>query len=101
MSEEKSNKVLGKKIIVREMECAPNGLTKIKFPPAIILSYENEEYKIMLERKVRLNRRLVQYATISARHVGYPVSSLKKTGLLAVAGRFDSGEDFIACINLK
>lgn len=100
LDEENPAKIIGKKFIIRNLECAPNGLTDLKFPPVTVLGFENGKYKIALDQEVQLNNKSVKYGTISARHVGHAVSDMKKSGLLAVTGEFDSGEDFIACINL-
>jgi hypothetical protein len=63
------------------------------------ISYcSNNWYRIDFNEPFMLNGTRENYAMITARHRGYPVSRISKRGILGVNGSFESGHDFIGLI---
>ncbi len=71
-------------------------------PPAvvegIVQSFDGRSYRVAFARSVEMAGRTEHYATVSARHVGHPVSAASKHGILAVNGHLESGQGFIALL---
>jgi hypothetical protein len=92
---ENPRKVLGARIRLSEFD----GLGPE--PPnatGVIESFDGEEYRLRFEHPVNVAGTNVSGAAIRARHRGYPVSSAGRFGILAVAGRMESGAQFICSI---
>ena len=69
-------------------------------PPAVVegvvQSFDGRSYRVTFDAPVEMGGRTEHYATVSARHAGYPVSAASKRGILAVHGLLESGQGFIA-----
>ena len=96
-SKEIPEKILGIHIEIKE----PDGLAvnPPAIPEAIVTHYDNEKYKLEFTQPLIINNRTENYVYASARHVGYPIYRVKKSGILGVNTILESGEKFIACIN--
>lgn len=101
MKKEQPDKILNKNIILKSIEAAPNGLISGLIIDGVIKSFDNDNYKVEFIAPVKINGKEEKTARISARHENYPISDSNKNAILAVAGEFGSGEDFLALINLK
>ncbi len=100
-TKETPDKILNKNIILKSIEAAPNGLIPDLAIEAIIKTYDGSKYYLEFVAPTKVNSNIERSAWISARHVGFPISSSKKNGILSVNGEFASGEQFLAIINLK
>jgi hypothetical protein len=92
---ENPRKVLGARIRLSEID----GLGPE--PPeamGVIESFDGAEYRLRFEHPLNVSGARVSAAAIRARHRGYPVSSAGRLGVLAVAGRMESGAQFIGTI---
>lgn len=58
-------------------------------------------YRLVFVSPQEVGGRQESFATVSARHAGYPVSSAGRRRVLAVAGYMQSGAAFIACIRRR
>lgn len=101
-TQEKPKKIIGKTVQLREIECAPNGLLpkSKKIPPMVVPEFINLKYRLEFLEPFELNGKIESFAYIQSRYKGYPISNIKKRGTLVVTGNFESGETFIAQINL-
>ena len=92
--------VLGRRAQLADLESGPRGLHpgQPHLPPAIVVRFVPEAtYVLRFETPVSWLDRTETHATVSARHVGYPVSLAAKPWRrrVTVAGQFGSGEAFI------
>lgn len=101
--EEKPEKILNKKIVLKDIEAAPNGLMPDLNIEAAVKSFEDGRYNIKFLSPVEINGNEEKSAWISSRVVGSPISNAKKNEFMAVSvnGQFGSGETFLAQIVLK
>jgi hypothetical protein len=95
-SKEKPERVNGSKVRLGGFEnVGPN-------PPKQLLgviSYGSENwYRIDFDEPFMRDGTRENYAMITARHAGYPVSRMSKRGILGVNGAFESGHGFIAIV---
>ena len=69
-------------------------------PDASIEEFESGSYVVRFVQPVRIDDYLESYATIHARHAGWPISAARrgKRRLLAVNGELESGRGFRAMI---
>ncbi len=63
-----------------------------------ITHFSDNLYRINFDEPFMRDGLKENYATIIARHKGYPISRMSKRGILAVSGKFESGHDFIALV---
>ncbi|MGD0078941.1 MAG: hypothetical protein ABSB91_10015 [Sedimentisphaerales bacterium] len=93
---ERPEKILGKHLKILE----PDGLgpKPPNLPEAIAIYYDNGTYKLEFVEPFRFEGRVEKFVFISARHGGYPISRVKKRGLLGINGTLESGIGFIACL---
>ena len=64
-----------------------------------VISYgSNNWYRIDFDEPFMRNGVWENYAMISARHEGHPVSRMSKRGILGVNGSFESGHGFIGLV---
>lgn len=101
MKKEQPDKILNKNIILKGIEAAPNGLISGLVIEGVIKTFDNDNYRVEFIVPAKLNGKTEKTARISARHENCPISDANKNAILAVAGEFGSGADFLACINLK
>jgi len=64
----------------------------------IILFDSDNWYRIDFDKPFIRNGVLENFAMITARHKGYPVSRMSKRGILGVNGYFESGHAFIGLV---
>ena len=98
-SKEKPEKIIGLKVRLGEIDgLGPN-------PPEVLVgnikSFEKEVYHIVFDEPATIDGVKETYATVSARHLGHPVSRISKRGILAVGGKLESGKGFISLIAKK
>jgi len=98
-SKEKPEKIIGTKVRLGEFDgLGPN-------PPEMLVgninSFEKDKYHIDFDEPAIIDGIKENYATVSARHSGHPVSRISKRGILAVGGKFESGKGFISLIAKK
>jgi hypothetical protein len=91
---ERPEKILGTHLKIIE----PDGLgpTPPNLPEAIVIHYDNGIYTLEFVEPFRFEGRVEKLVLISARHVGYLISRVKKYGLLGINGTLESGIGFIA-----
>ena len=91
---ERPEKILGRHLKILE----PDGLgpTPPNLPEAIVTHYDKSIYTLEFVEPFRFEGRVEKFVFISARHAGYPISRVKKYGLLAINGTLESGKGFIA-----
>ena len=98
-SKEKPEKIIGTKVRLGEFD----GLGQN--PPELLVgnikSYENDKYYIDFDEPAIIDGIKENYATVTARHLGHPVSRISKRGILAVGGKLESGKGFISLIAKK
>ena len=95
-SKEKPDKIIGLRVRLAEFDgLGPN-------PPELlrgsIIEYIDGRYRINLDEPTTIDGKNENYAIVSAKHGGYPVSRISKRGILAVGGKFESGRGFISLI---
>lgn len=92
--------VLGRTIQLKQLEGLGND------PPdsleGDIWHFEDDTYRVLFAQPITINGRTTKGATITARHVGYPISRAKRLlfRTRAVCGKMDSGQQFTAMIRL-
>jgi hypothetical protein len=91
---EKPQKILGIRLKITE----PDGLgpTPPDLPEAIATYYENGRYKLEFVEPFHFEGRTEKFVFINARHIGYPISRVRRHGWLGVNGTLESGAGFIA-----
>jgi len=99
-TKERPGRVLGRRVQLASLESGPRGLDPDQphLPPAIVESFvPKATYLLRFETPVSWLDRAETHATVSARHVGYPVSlaTLPWRRRITVTGQFGSGEGFI------
>ena len=98
-SKEKPDKIIGVKVRLRDFD----GLGKN--PPdeltGVIADFSHGGYRIQFEKPFIFDGNEENYAIVSARHVGFPVSRISKRRILAVGGKLESGRGFISLIAKK
>jgi len=93
---ERPERVVGKLIQFRGIESG----APLSLPTARVVSFDGHAYVAELTSPVILNGSAYSVVSISARHRGFPVSAVSRRGVLAVAGEFPIGYEFIACVTL-
>jgi hypothetical protein len=91
---ERPNKILGTRLKITDTDGL--GRTPPNLPEAIAIHYENGTYKLEFVETFNFGGRVEKFVYVKARHVGYPISRVKKRGLLAINGTLESGVSFIA-----
>jgi hypothetical protein len=93
---ENPNRIIGAKILFSGV----NGLDldAKQLPDAVVSDYQDPHYRVVFEAPVDIGTRPSKEARISARHVGYPISRMRRSrfGVLAVNGQLDTGQFFRA-----
>lgn len=98
---EKPDKILDRNVILKSIEAAPDGLIPNLTIEAIVKTHDGSKYYLEFLSSIKVSGNIEKSAWISARHTGFPVSSSGKKRALSVNGKFTSGEQFLAQINLK
>jgi hypothetical protein len=93
---ERPERVVGKLIQFHAIESG----APLSLPTARVVSFDGRAYVVELTSPVILNGSTYSVVSISARHRGFPVSAVSRRGVLAVAGEFPIGSEFIACVTL-
>jgi hypothetical protein len=95
---EKPEKVIGTRLKITETDGL--GPTRPDLPEAIATYYEKGRYKLEFVEPFRFEGRTETFVFINARHIGYPISRVKRHGWLGVNGTLESGVGFIANLTL-
>jgi len=102
---ERPQRLIGRRVQLAELESGPLGLdpNQPRLPPANVESFTPDgRYFLRFPLPVVWLGKLETHATISSRHVGYPVSlaaDLDRRDIV-VAGNFGSGEAFIGMLRV-
>jgi hypothetical protein len=83
---------------VRLTEIDGVGPTPPTVVEGIVQSFDGGFYRIAFAESVEIAGRTEHSATVSARHLEYPVSAASGHGILAVNGKLESGQGFIALL---
>jgi hypothetical protein len=102
---EHPQRIIGRRVHLAELESGPLGLdpNQPRLPPANVESFGPDgRYFLRFQLPVTWLGKLETHATISSRHVGYPVSLAAGVDrrCIAVAGNFGSGEAFIGLLRI-
>ncbi len=94
---EHPDRILGVRVRFSEVD----GLTKYTttLPSAIIRTFENGTYHAEFVEPFEWESTKESFVDLSPRHVGYPISKVRKRGVLAVCGILESGRQFISLLN--
>ncbi len=97
--DEKPDKIMGLRVRLGEFDGLgqdpPDELT------GFISDFSDGTYQIQFEKPFLFDGNEENYAIVRARHLGFQVSRIRKRGILAVDGKFESGRDFISLIARK
>jgi hypothetical protein len=95
-AKEKPQKLLAKKVLFFEIDGL--GAEPPEFPTAVVSSFSNNSYRVDFTEPLEVEGQIENHATITARHIGYPVSNAptSNTGVLAVNGTLQSNQPFMA-----
>lgn len=74
------------------------GPTLSSLPKAIIKEYKQDSYRAVFSVPFEIDNFIEHYVDISPRHVGYPISRISKHRSMAVVGKLESGQGFIASL---
>ena len=93
---ERPDRIIGQRVRLKEFE-----EYRPQFPDGVfgtIRQYAQPKYLVEFDAPVGINGFSERYAWIQARHTGYPVSSARTGGFLAVSGEFESGTGFVSLV---
>ena len=102
---ERPDRILGRRCQLSSLESGPKGFDprQRQLPPAVIeRQMPAGEYVLRFETPAEWLGLVETRAYVSARHVGYPVSSVSswRRRSVVVNGHFESGEQFIGDLRL-
>jgi hypothetical protein len=91
------SRIVGKTLLMYELECPtplPKGFA------AIVEEFDGTSYRLRCSTPISVGVRSISILHVSARHRGYPLSSVRSRRGLAVNGKFDGGVEFIGFARL-
>jgi hypothetical protein len=95
-SKENPDKINGTKVKLGEFDnLGPNPPKQLV---GVITHCSDNKYRVDFVEPLMRDGVMENYATITARHAGHPISRMSKRGILAVCGSFESGHGFIALV---
>lgn len=94
---EKPERVVGARMQFADIDGL--GASPPRLPVAVVTGFDDGTYSARFEDPLEFHGQLVHSMTFRARHLGHPVSRVRKGSVLAINATLDSGDRFIALIN--
>jgi len=93
---EHPDRILGARVRLTEIDGV--GPTPPSVVEGMVQSFDGRSYRVAFAEPVEMLGHTEHYATVCARHVGYPVSATSRRGILAIKDKLESGQGFITLL---